>query len=58
MVLKKNVNKVLMVFKEMKEVDVKFDFVMFSYLINYCDQEEVIAEVIKLYIVLNNEEYI
>lgn len=58
MVLKKNVNKALMVLKEMKEADVKADSVTFSYLINYCDQEEAIAEVIKLYIVLNIEEYI
>lgn len=50
MVLKKNVNKALMVLKEMKEADVKADSVTFSYLINYCDQEEAIAEVIILYL--------
>ncbi|XP_013700112.1 pentatricopeptide repeat-containing protein At4g21880, mitochondrial-like isoform X2 [Brassica napus] len=43
----KNVNKALMVLKEMKEADVKPDSVTFSYLINYCDQEEAIAEYYK-----------
>ncbi|RID78373.1 hypothetical protein BRARA_A01211 [Brassica rapa] len=43
----KNVNKALMVLKEMKEADVKPDPVTFSYLINYCDQEEAIAEYYK-----------
>ncbi|CAA7048568.1 unnamed protein product, partial [Microthlaspi erraticum] len=40
----KKVNSALMVLKEMKEADVKPDSVTFSYLINYCDQEETIAE--------------
>lgn len=39
-----------MVLKEMKEADVKPDSVTFSYLINYCDQEEAIAEVIDFHI--------
>ncbi|KAF8096930.1 hypothetical protein N665_0298s0003 [Sinapis alba] len=43
----KNVNKALMVLKEMKEAEVKPDSVTFSYLINYCDQEEAIAEYYK-----------
>lgn len=51
MILKKNVDKALMVLKEMKEAEVKPDSVTFSYLINYCDQEEAIAEVIKLHLV-------
>lgn len=41
-----------MVLKEMKEADVKPDSMTFSYLINYCNQEEAIAEVIKFYILL------
>ncbi|CAN8325536.1 unnamed protein product [Cochlearia groenlandica] len=40
----KKVNRALMVLKEMKEADVKPDPTTFSYLINYSDQEEAIAE--------------
>ncbi|KAL1201774.1 Pentatricopeptide repeat-containing protein [Cardamine amara subsp. amara] len=40
----KKMNRALMVLKEMKEADVKPDAMTFSYLINYCDQEEAIAE--------------
>lgn len=52
MVLKKKVNRALMVLKEMKEADVKPDSMTFSYLINYCNQEEAIVEVIKFCILL------
>ncbi|ESQ55177.1 hypothetical protein EUTSA_v10024397mg [Eutrema salsugineum] len=40
----KKVNRALMVLKEMKEADVKPDSMTFSYLINYCGQEEAIAK--------------
>ncbi|XP_010439409.1 PREDICTED: pentatricopeptide repeat-containing protein At4g21880, mitochondrial [Camelina sativa] len=40
----KKVSSALKVLKEMKEADVKPDSMTFSYLINYCDEEEAIAE--------------
>ncbi|KFK28771.1 hypothetical protein AALP_AA7G044600 [Arabis alpina] len=40
----KKMDRALMVLKEMKEADVKPDSVTYSYLINYCGQEEAIAE--------------
>ncbi|XP_010448975.1 PREDICTED: pentatricopeptide repeat-containing protein At4g21880, mitochondrial-like [Camelina sativa] len=40
----KKVSSALKVLKEMREADVKPDSMTFSYLINYCDEEEAIAE--------------